>query len=734
MNVRTLGALAVYFILLCASHNGEANAADSHADSKMGGDGGMVTNSIPHTDTNAESARVILMVDNDWLFTLGDPSRAEEPEFDDSAWRTLDVPHDWSIEEAFAQDNPSGPAGGYATCGIGWYRRHFSLPSEFAGKRVFIEFDGVMQNSDVYLNGIHLGTRPNGYVSFRYDVTHAMTTGDTPNVLAVRVDNENQPASRWYAGSGIYRHVRIIATDPVHIGAWSTFVTTPEVSSEAALVNIETTVLNDGDAPEDVSIKVTVIDPNDAVLPKAISTSQTVSVGDAVEFSVDLSVKNPMRWDIDAPHLYTARLAVLVDGVQVDDETVSFGIRTIEFNAETGFFLNGNAVKIKGVCLHHDMSGLGVAVPLRAWQRRLSQIKALGANAVRTSHNPVAPEVLDLMDRMGLLVMDEFFDVWQDAKEPYDLSRAFDAWGEADLTDTVKRDRNHPSIIIYSIGNEIRDSLETRLPIARRLVDICHTLDPTRPVTQGLFRPQINGDYPGNMLDVLDVFGVNYRIDELIEANKYEPRRPIIATEMPSNDNGTKWAKVRDTAAVAGYFIWTGTDYLGEAETWSDDPWPYITYPFGLLDRMGNLTAAGKRHRDFWTSEAGSSQLTDATASAVPAPASSVVLSSDKSELVTDWNDLAYVRADITDGSSNINTTASDLITFAIEGPGTIVAVDSASLYAEAFRSNSRTAYQGSCYAIVRATGAGEITVTGSALGLAPTKVHIIGREGRFKP
>jgi beta-galactosidase len=294
------------------------------------------------------------------------------------------------------------------------------------------------------------------------------------------------------------------------------------------------------------------------------------------------------------------------------------------------------------------------------------------------------------------------------------------------LSYRLKRDRNHPSVVIYSIGNEIRDSLASRLPTAETLLNICHDLDPTRPVTQGLFRPQINQDYPGNTLDVLDVFGVNYRIDELIEANSYEPRHPIIATEMASSDHGSEWAKVRDNPAVSGYFIWTGVDYLGEADAWSDNPWPYITYPFGLLDRMGRITAAGKTHQGFWTS--GNVPPDDP----VPASPLSVSLTSDRDEIVTDWNDVAYVRTDITNGSGLVDSAADDLVTFDIEGPGTIVAVDSASPNAEPFRGSDRAAYQGSCYAIVRATGSGDITVTASADGLDSGEVRITGREGSF--
>ncbi|HEV2765652.1 MAG TPA: glycoside hydrolase family 2 TIM barrel-domain containing protein, partial [Pyrinomonadaceae bacterium] len=366
---------------------------------------------VAATEFDPSGARVTRSFDADWRFLKGDAQGAERADFDDAAWRRLDVPHDWSIEGPFDQNNPTGKDGGYLPAGVGWYRKHFSLPASYSGRRVFVEFDGVMANSDVWVNGRHLGRRPFGYISFRYELTPHLVYGENKrNVLAVRADNSGQPASRWYTGAGVYRHVRLVVTDPVHVEQWGTFVTTPRVSDASATVRVESTVINQSDAPRSVSLHVTLLRPGGLPAGKAETPTQTVAAGQSVVFRQDIAVRNPQRWDIRHPHLYTAAVEVRSANKTLDDESVTFGIREFRFDAPTGFWLNGRNFKLKGVCLHHDASALGAAVPLRAWERRLEILREFGVNAIRTAHNPPAPEFLDLTDRMGFIVMDETFD------------------------------------------------------------------------------------------------------------------------------------------------------------------------------------------------------------------------------------------------------------------------------------------------------------------------------------
>ncbi|HXI29577.1 MAG TPA: glycoside hydrolase family 2 TIM barrel-domain containing protein, partial [Vicinamibacterales bacterium] len=432
--------------------------------------------------------RSIATFDDGWLFFKGDATGADATGFNDSSWRGVTVPHDWSIEGPFDQNATTTGTGGYLPAGIGWYRKHFMLPTTQMGKRIFVEFDGVMANADIYVNGTRLGTHANGYMSFRYEMTTQAVFGGSGNVIAVRANNNTQPASRWYAGAGIYRHVRLIATDPVHVAQWATFVTTPTVSTGSATVHVATTVQNQGTAAQSVTVQAVVTTPGGTALAAVPSAAQSVPGGMSINFSVDVPVSNPMLWGPSSPSMYTLTASVLIGGTAVDDDVVPFGIRTIKYDPDAGFSINGAATKFKGAGLHHDVSGLGAAVPMRAWQRRLAQMKQIGINAIRTSHNPYSPEFLDLADRMGFMVMDEFFDAWTGHKVTGDFGgTTFTNSGQADMTDTIKRDRNHPSVVLYSIGNEIRDALATQLATAKTLTNIVHQTDSTRPVTQALF-------------------------------------------------------------------------------------------------------------------------------------------------------------------------------------------------------------------------------------------------------
>jgi beta-galactosidase len=542
------------------------------------------------------SGRTVRSLDDDWRFHLGDVTNAQAVDFDDSTWRRLDVPHDWSIEGEFNEHHPTGKQGGFLPAGIGWYRKHFALPESMSGKRVAVEFDGVMANSEVWINGHRLGGRPNAYVSFRYELTDRVRFGDgEPNLLAVRVDNSRQPASRWYTGAGIYRHVRLTVTDPLHVVPNGVFVTTPDVSADRATVRIQTEVVNQSDVPHAFQLQTNLVDP----AGKIVDTTESLEAlppGETGNFEQQLVVATPRRWSLSDPTLY--RLVTrIVDGDRtVDEVSTSFGIRQIEFRSDTGFWLNGGNVKIKGVCLHHDAGALGAAVPLAAWEMRLALLQELGVNAVRTAHNPPAPEFLDLCDRMGILVMLEFFDCWTKGKTKYDYHLHFDQWATTDARDTIRRDRNRPSVILYSVGNEIRDTRDT--PLAKRvlaeLIEVCHETDPTRPVTQALFRPNTSGDYENGLADMLDVVGTNYRDPELLSAWRAKPSRKIIGTEQ--GHERRIWLAARDNPQHAGQFLWVGIDYLGESPGW-----PVTSFNAGLLDRTGHPYPRAFERKSWWS-------------------------------------------------------------------------------------------------------------------------------------
>ncbi len=545
------------------------------------------------------STRTTLSFDSNWLFFKGETTGAETPAFDDSTWRKLDVPHDWSIEGPFDKNNPTRGSGGFLPSGVGWYRKHFTLPSDSTRERVFIDFDGVMANSEVWINGFQLGKRPYGYVSFRYELTSHLNFGpDKPNVLAVRADTSAQPASRWYSGAGIYRHTRLVVTDPIHTDHWATFITTPQVAADKAKVLVRTTIVNQSDTPRKVALEIILVDARGRSLRPTVTSAQDVAPGKSVDFQQDIMVQNPLLWDLDHPYLYQAITRVRADNSIVDEETTQFGIREFHFAPDTGFWLNGRNLKLKGVCLHHDGGAFGAAVPLRVWERRLELLRQLGVNAIRTAHNPPAPEFLDLCDRLGFLVMDEMFDCWTVAKNPYDYHLYFKDWSLIDTRDTVRRDRNHPSIILYSAGNEIHDTPKPEIakPILSSLVKVFHENDDSRPVTQALFRPNVSHDYDNGLADLLDVVGQNYRENEILAAYKQKPTRKIVGTE--NGHDRSIWLPMRNNPSYAGQFLWTGIDYLGESPGW-----PTVAHNSGLLDRTGTVRPLGYQRASWWSNK-----------------------------------------------------------------------------------------------------------------------------------
>lgn len=510
-----------------------------------------------------ESPRIMESFNEEWKFHLGDIPGAAEVGFDDAGWRMLQLPHDWSVEGDFSKDNPAGSGGGALPGGVGWYRKLFTVDREDAGKQIFIDFDGVYMNSEVFINGHSLGVRPYGYISFRYDLTPYVKR-DAPNLIAVRVDNSQQPNSRWYSGSGIYRNVWITKVSPVHVALWGTYVTTTEVTNTDATVDIRTTIVNAGKSEVKAELTTILIDP----LGKMQGTARTTSVlaaGENGETAQQIGISNPMRWSLERPHLYTVRTEIRVDGKLKDTYETPFGIRTFHFDAEKGFFLNGQPLKIKGVCQHHDLGCLGAAINTRALERQLDILREMGCNSIRCSHNPPAPELLTLCDRMGFLVVNETFDVWRKKKTAYDYSLYFNEWHERDLTDHILRDRNHPSIFMWSIGNEVleqwthadadtlslqeanlvlnarRDDsslyhdgilLSVNSLLTLKLANIVRNLDPTRPITAGN-----NEARPDNHLfrsNALDIIGFNYQDHSFLSVPENFPGKPFVISESTS--------------------------------------------------------------------------------------------------------------------------------------------------------------------------------------------------------
>jgi beta-galactosidase len=541
--------------------------------------------------------RLIQPLDSDWRFSQSDPVSAQSPAFDDTQWQIVTLPHDWSITGPVKEDAPSRAAGGFFPTGIAWYRKTLTLPNLDPTKRTYIAFDGIMANSDVYCNGELLGHRPYGYVSFNYDLTPHLNAG--LNTIAVRVDDSQQPASRWYPGAGINRHVRLITTSAVHIAPWGTFVTTPKLSAQSATVHVRTTIINDSGITANIRLSVSIRTPGDGTLSGSFITLPkpvALAAGATTDLEADATIAGPDRWELDHPALYKVVATILENGKPIDDEVVPFGIREFHFDPDQGFFLNGVHHKIYGVALHTDAGALGTAVPLAAWARRFTALRALGVNAIRTAHNPPAPEFLDLADRMGFLVMDEMFDCWTVAKNPYDYHLYFREWSERDEAATIQRDRNHPSIILYSVGNEIHDTPkpDIAIPILKQLVATAHANDPTRPVTQALFRPNVSHDYDNGLADLLDVVGQNYREQEILKAHADKPTRKIIGTENTHDRN--QWIAMRDHPEYSGQFLWSGIDYLGEAGRW-----PSIGAGSGLLLTTSLPRARAFERQSWWS-------------------------------------------------------------------------------------------------------------------------------------
>jgi len=498
------------------------------------------------------------LFDDNWRFSLGSNPEAVKPAFDDSNWRTLDLPHDWSIEGTIEKSNPMGIAGGYFPAGEGWYRKTFHVPSNWQGKRITICFDGVYMNAEVYINGHSLGMHPYGYTAFNLDLTSHLIVGKS-NIIAVRVDNSKQVNCRWYSGSGIYRHVWLTVTEPIHLKKWSTFITTPEVSSAKVSISIRTVLKNETTQPQEVLLR-------SKIKGLEVLTSVNLPAQSEKEVAQTLLLPKPNLWSPESPALYPIQVQIHQGKALMDEETFNIGVRSLKFTAEKGFELNGKTIKINGGCVHHDNGCLGAAAFDRAEERRVEQLKAGGFNTVRTSHNPPSAAFLDACDRLGLLVIDESFDGWKTAKNSHDYAVILNDWWQRDLESMVLRDRNHPSVMMWSIGNEIYERTEpSALETTKMFAGYIRQMDPTRPVTSAMTTWNQGWEVFDPMMAAHDVCGYNYQLHLAESDHKRVPSRIILQTESYPKESFKNWDAVHRQDYVIGDIVWTAIDYLGES-------------------------------------------------------------------------------------------------------------------------------------------------------------------------
>ncbi|MBL7737997.1 MAG: DUF4982 domain-containing protein [Chitinophagaceae bacterium] len=587
----------------------------------------------------AQPPRSVIDFNRDWKFLLGNDSAAIQPSYDDSKWRKLSLPHDWSIESDFTKNAPATTQGGALPGGIGWYRKRFVLPASAKDKNVRIEFDGVYKNSEVWINGHYLGKRPNGYVPFGYDLTPFIRLAPAENVIAVKADNSQQPDSRWYSGSGIYRSVKLIITSAeTAVDHWGSFITTEVSSNKKVRINVTAKlVINKDSLPAVTGITVNIYNKEGRLVHAGTETLRIRGLfkGDPTLFEESIELNDPQLWSPHRPYLYRAVIKITAEEKLVDEYATVFGIRYFNFDSEKGFSLNGQPFKIRGVCMHHDLGALGAAFNKAAAGRQLKILKEMGCNAIRTAHNPPAAEFLDLCDEMGFLVIDEAYDIWKKRKNKFDYHLYFDEWAEKDAQAMVLRDRNHPSVIIWSIGNEQREQFDsTGTVLVKKLVDAVKAADGSRPVTTALTETVAEKNFIAKA-NALDVLGFNYKYYDYPELPKRFPGQKFIATETASalatrgvypflsdsiriwppdykaqdtfsNSNGIidytvsaydnthaywggthekTWLAVKKHPHMAGIFVWSGFDFLGE-------PLPYSKFParssyYGIIDLAG---------------------------------------------------------------------------------------------------------------------------------------------------
>ncbi len=795
--------------------------------------------------------RLTIDFNNDWKFFLGNDSNAINPNYNDAAWRQLRLPHDWSIEGNFSEKNAATTQGGALPGGIGWYRKTFVLPAAAANKNTRVEFDGVYRNSEVWINGHWLGKRPYGYISFSYDITAFLRKAPAKNVMVVKADNSQQPNSRWYTGSGIYRNTRLVCTNKTAaIKQWGTFITTPRVSDSQATIHISTSITHPAKPGPGFTVSTDIYDAaGKLVSAENIAATQNIQKDDkkddaALNYNCLIKIDRPTLWSADNPYLYKAVTKLTEHGKLLDVSTTVFGIRSCYFDADKGFFLNNKPLKIKGVCNHHDLGALGAAVNVRAIERQLQLLKAMGCNAIRTAHNPPAPELLELCDKMGFLVMVEAFDMWRKKKNKFDYSADFDEWHRQDIRDMVLRDRNHPSVFMWSIGNEIREQFDsTGIGLARELVAIVKEADPSRPVTAALseWNPAKNFLYQSGALDIV---GLNYHHEVYEDFHRYYPGKVFLGAEnmsafatrghydMPSDSSyfwpakspqkivehgnpdftvsaydqvsaywgsthETTWKIIKKHDYLSGLFVWSGFDFLGEPIPY---PWPARSSYYGIIDLAGFPKDVYYMYQSEWTSKpvlhvfphwnwqpgkqvdvwvyynnadgvelflngkslgvksklgedlhvmwrvpfAGTLKAVSykikatgaqsASRSAVlvqeihtaGAPAA-IRLKADRSTIKTGGKDLSFITAQILDKQGYPVPDADNLLSFSVDGAGTLAATDNGyQADTSSFKTASRKCWKGLALAIVQSSQKqGNITVSVSSPGLKPAVITL---------
>ncbi|MCC8089728.1 MAG: DUF4982 domain-containing protein [Rikenellaceae bacterium] len=602
--------------------------------------------------TEISGAREVIKLERGWKFTREDNAGSHNPGFDDSAWETVEVPHDWAIKGPFdlsidaqmvqvIEDGDTiptmrtGRTGALPFLGTGWYRKSVDIPAELAGNRFYIEFDGAMSNAEVFVNGTSVGFHPYGYTSFGYDITDQINTGGD-NIIAVRLENKDE-SSRWYPGGGLYRNVRIVVTEPVHVSHWGTFIRTPVADPVISEIGISTNIENHTGRTVEVKVTTDIKEAHGRIV--ASSENIVKNAGEKFTVNDSLVVYAPQLWSLGRPALYTAVTKVYADNKLTDEYETVFGIRSVEFDTDKGFLLNGEIVKVKGVCLHHDLGPLGAAVNYRATERYIELLKSMGCNAIRTAHNPASPELIQLCDRMGMLVIEEAFDEWKSGKNKNGYGLVFDEWAERDLISMIHRDRNSPSIIMWSIGNEIREQgSRDGARVAKFLADICRREDPTRFITAGFDKHR--AAFTNKLTEEVDVVGFNYKPHDYSWAKENYPGIilygsetastissrghyvfPVVDSEKKSPEHSdsqassydtettswatlpdTEWAALNDNQYVFGEFVWTGFDYLGEPSPYNDNSPARSSY-FGILDLAGLPKDRFYLYKSHWSHE-----------------------------------------------------------------------------------------------------------------------------------